>query len=199
MQIRSKDAGQGHEAGDGRAARRRSSAPSLVRTSWRAWCIGNSQSAAPDPQDEGAERGVRHHQEAVPAEGHRQCPPGQPARAAIPHRRRGAWPGSARPRLRPSKKVRRLGLISALVAEARRGKAGGDRGRDRRGQDEGIGRTAARARLGFGADRRSPVSMPASRVPAATWHIDLLPTVGGTFTTSCTTTCSRSPAPASKG
>ncbi len=33
------------------------------------------------------------------AEGHRQRPPGQPAFAAVPHRRRGAWPGRTRPRL----------------------------------------------------------------------------------------------------
>ena len=37
-----------------------------------------------------------HDQEALSAEGHRQCPPGLAARAAVPHRRRGARPGRAR-------------------------------------------------------------------------------------------------------
>ena len=36
-----------------------------------------------------------HDEEAVSPEGHRQRPPGQPALAAVPHRRRRARPGGA--------------------------------------------------------------------------------------------------------
>ena len=50
------------------------------------------------PQDQGHGRGAGHHQEALSPEGHRQRPPGQPAVAAVPHRRRGARAGGARPR-----------------------------------------------------------------------------------------------------
>ena len=38
-------------------------------------------------------KGLRHDQEAVQAEGHRQRPAGQPARAAVPYGRPGARAG----------------------------------------------------------------------------------------------------------
>ena len=75
--------------------------------------------------DQGAGRGVRHDQEAVPAEGHRQRAPGQPARAAVPRRRRGAWPGAAFARIQPEQEGAPPRADLRAVAEAGRRQAGG--------------------------------------------------------------------------
>ena len=48
-------------------------------------------------QDQGHQRYPGHDQEAVESEGHRPCPPGQPAFAAVPRRRPHLRSGGAQP------------------------------------------------------------------------------------------------------
>ena len=117
-------------------------------------------------------------QEAVPAEGHRQCAPGQPACAAVPQRRRGARAGRARHEYSLNKKVRRLGLISALSQKQADGKLVVLDAAQRRGEDRRTGEEAEGARLDsvLIVDRAVDEGfLRASRnIPAC----DVLPTVG---------------------
>ena len=83
-------------------------------------------------QHQGPERGVRHDEEAVPAEGHRQCAPGQPARAAVPQGRRGARAGAALARIQPEQEGAPARPDLGAVAEAGRRQAGGARRGERR-------------------------------------------------------------------
>ena len=82
-------------------------------------------------QHQGAERGVRHHEEAVSPEGHRQCAARQPARAAVPRRRHRARAGAAFARVQPEQEGAAAGADLRAVAEAGRRQAGGA-GRRRR-------------------------------------------------------------------
>ena len=106
-----------------RAAGRDFRASSRAPTSWRAWCTGSWPSAAPAPQDQGHGRGAGHHQEAVSS----RRAPATRGRAACARRSSApaAWCTGRCVRSHEyslNKKVRRLGLISALSQKQADGK-----------------------------------------------------------------------------
>ena len=99
-----------------------------------------------------------------------------------------------------NKKVRRLGLISALSQKQADGKLVVLDSRRRRDQDRRAGEEAPGAGLAFGADRRWRGGRRVSCWPAATFRASTCCRRSApTSMTSCATTCWRSPPPGSKG
>ena len=181
MQARRHHPRQRHGRRD-RAARRRCSAPQPradIMARVVHWQLAKRRAGTHKAQGHG--RGLGHAPRSSIAEGHRQCPPGLAARAAVPQGGVVHGPVVRDHGYSLNKKVRALGLITRSQPEGGRGQARRARRRDAAAdaktgalakQLKALGWTSALVVDGRGRTRTSPAP------PATCRRSHVLPTIG---------------------